>query len=93
MFQIVVTTYKRGDVRSKPQHKTHVHVLKAKTYQLSRLIKVVVANVHLDLDHLLEGLPIQVVGEGDGVLLNTSHHQYSEESRVEVTYVCLASVG
>ena len=79
---------KRGDVRRKPQHKTHVHVLKVETYQLSRLIKVMVADVHLVLGHALEGLPIQVAGEGDGVHLNTSRHRYLEESREEVEHDC-----
>ena len=88
MFRIAVTTYKRRDVRRKSQHKTHVHVIKVKTYQLSRLVKVVVADEHPVFGHALEGLPIQIAGERDEVLLSTSHHQYLEKSGVEVTHVC-----
>ena len=79
---------KRGDVRRKSQHKTHILVLKVKTYQFSRLVKVVVANEHPVFGHALEGLPIQIAKEGDRVLLTTSHHRYSEKSGVEVVHVC-----
>ena len=74
MFRIAVTSCKRGDVRRKSQQKTCVHVLKVKTYPLSRLVKVVVADVHFVDGQALEEIPIQVVGEGDGVLLSTSFH-------------------
>ena len=79
---------KKGDFRRKSQHKTHVHVLKAKTYQLSRLVKIVVADEHPVFGHALEGFFIQIVGKEDKVLLNTSHHKYLEKSGVEVAHAC-----
>ena len=84
---MAVTTCKRGDVRRNSQHETHVHILKVETYQLSRLVKVVVMDVHPILADALKRLPIQVAGEENGVLLSTSHHQYSEESGVKVEHV------
>ena len=88
MFRIVVTTYKRGDVRRNSQHQTHVKVLKVKTYQLNRFVKVVVVDEHPIFEHALEGRSIQIDMEGDGVLLGTSRHPYAEKGGVEVAYVC-----
>ena len=47
-----------------------------------------VEDEHPVFGHALEGLPIQIVKEGEGVLLSTSNHPYSEESGVEVVHVC-----
>ena len=88
MFRIAVTACKRRDVRIKSQHKTHVHVLKVKRYQLFRFVKVVIADEYPVFGQALEGLSIQIAGEGDGVILSTSHHRYSEKSGVEVAHVC-----
>ena len=88
MFRIVVIACNRGDVRRKSQQQTHIQVLKVKTYQFSRLVKVLVADEHPIFGHALEGLPIQIAKDGDGVLLSTSRHQYSEKSGVEVAHVC-----
>ena len=81
-------TCKRGDVRRRPQHKTHVRVLKVETYQLSRLVKVMVVDVHPVFDEALEGLPIQMAEERDRVLLSISKHGYLKESGVEIVHVC-----
>ena len=38
--------------------------------------------------YALDGLPIQIAMEGDGVLLSMSRHPYSKNSGVEVVHVC-----
>ena len=86
MFRIAATAYKRKDFRRKSQHQTHVQVRKVKTYQLSRLVKVMVANEHPVFGHSLERLPIQIAGEWDAVLLSASRHRHSEKSGLEVTH-------
>ena len=86
MFRMAVIAYKRGDVRRKSQHETHSHELKVEAYQLSRLVEVMVADVHPVFGHALKGLSFQVAGEGDGLLLGTSHHWYSEKIGVEVVH-------
>ena len=83
-----MTAYKRGYVSKKSQHKTHVHVLKVKTYKLSRLVKVMVADEHPVFGHALEGLLIQITRELEGVLLNKIHHWYWKKSGVDVAHVC-----
>ena len=87
-IHVAVIASKRGDVRRKSRYKTHVHVLKFKTYQPSRLVKVMITDEHPVFGHALEGLPIQIAVEGDKILLNTSHHRYSKNSGVEVMHVC-----
>ena len=47
-----------------------------------------VANKHLVLSHKLVGFLIHVAGEGNGVLLTTSCHWYSEEIGVELVHMC-----
>ena len=45
-----------------------------------------VTDVHPVFSYALEGLSIHVAEEGDRVLLNTSHHQHSEKSGVEIAH-------
>ena len=56
-------------------------------YQFSRLVEVVVPNVHPISSHLLETLFVHQAEEGDRVLLGTSHHRHSEKSGVEIAHV------
>ena len=63
-------------------------VCEVKLFWLSRLVKVMVVEVHFVVGHALEEFPIHVAGEGDGVLLSMSRHRHSKESRVEVVHVC-----
>ena len=84
---MAVTTSKKGTVRRKTQNKTDNHILKIKTYQLNRLVEVVIMDKHPIFNHTLEGLPIHIAGKWDGVLLNTSRHQSLEKSGIEVLHV------
>ena len=47
-----------------------------------------IVDEHIVFRHMLQGLPIHVARERDGILLNTSHHRHLEKSRVEVALVC-----
>ena len=83
---MAITTYKREVIR-KLLHKTNNQVLKISTYQLSRSIKVMVADEHSFFNHRLEGLLIYVDKERDGILLFTSCHKYLEIIGIEVAHV------
>ena len=87
MLRMTVTVWKRKDVKRKSQHKIYNQVLKIKTYQLNRLVKVVISDKHPVFGHVLEGLPIHVARKQDGILLNMSRHRPLEKSGVEVAHV------
>ena len=87
MLRMVVTAWKREGVKIKLKHKSNNQVLKIKTYQLSQLVKVVITDEHPVFGRALEGLPIQVAGERDGILLSTSRRWHPKKSRVEVAHV------
>ena len=88
MFQIELLAYKKGGVRRESQHKTQAQTLRGQSYQLSRLVKVMVANRHPVLSHTLVGFLVHIAGEGNGILFRTGHHQYSEEIGVEFVHMC-----
>ena len=46
-----------------------------------------ITDEHPFFSHELEGLPVYVAGEWDGILLSTSLHRHPEKSGVEVTHV------
>ena len=87
MLRMAITAWKKEGVRRKSQHKINNQVLKIKTYQISRLVKVVIADGHPVFDHALEGLPLHVAGERDRILLNTSHYRHPEKGKVKVAHV------
>ena len=62
-------------------------MLKVRTYQLNRLVKIMVANVHPIFSHMLVGFFFHVALEGDIILLKKHHHQYSKFDRVEFTRI------
>ena len=47
-----------------------------------------VGNKHLVLSHMLVGFLIHVAEEGNGILLSTNRHWYSEEIGVEFGQMC-----
>ena len=47
-----------------------------------------VVDEHPVFGHAVEGVPLQIAMEGDGVLLSMSHNRYSEKSGVEVAHAC-----
>ena len=59
----------KREVRRKLLRKTSNQVLKTSTYQLCRLVKVMVTDEHPVFDNQLEGLLIHVDGEQDGILV------------------------
>ena len=87
MLRMTVTAWKREDVRRKSQHKINNQVLNIETYQLNRLVKVVIADEHPIFGLALEGLLVHVAGKRDGILLSTSSHRHPEKSGVEVVHV------
>ena len=62
-------------------------MVEVQPYQFSRLVEVVVADVHPIFSHPLEGLFVLQVGEGDKVLFGMSHHQHSKKSGVVIEHV------
>ena len=44
-------------------------------------------NEHPVFGHVLEGLPIQVAGKRDGILLSMSHRRHLKKSGIKVTHV------
>ena len=87
-----MTTYRRKLTRRESHHKTHNQVLEDKPYQLSRLIKVMVAKVHSIFSHALVGLFIQIIEEGDGVLFRKCNHWYAKAGGVEVAHISNKSI-
>ena len=87
MFQIVVIAYKKRGYRRESIHKTQAPMLRDQSYQLNRLVKVMVANKHPVLSHTLVRFLIHIVGEGNEILFNTSHHRYSEEIGIELAHM------
>ena len=64
------------------------HLLKkVRPYQPGHLIEVVITDIHPVFGHMPIGPLIQVVGEGDGVLLKISHHRNAEVEGVEIAHV------
>ena len=59
----------KREVRRKLLRKTSNQVLETSTYQLSRLVKVMVTDKHPVFDNQLEGPLIHVDEEQDGILV------------------------
>ena len=46
-----------------------------------------IADEHLIFSHVLEGFPVHVARERDGILLRTSRHRHPKKSGVEVVHI------
>ena len=58
-----------------------------KPYQLNRLIKIMVANLHSIFHHMLVGFSIHIAGEGNVILFSNSHHRYLKIGGVEFVHI------
>ena len=62
-------------------------MVEVQPYHFDRLVEVMVTDAHPVFSHALKELSIHEAGEGDTVLLSTSHNQHSEKSGVEIAHV------
>ena len=62
-------------------------MVEVQPYQFSRLVEVVVADVHAIFSHPLEGLFVHQAREEDRVLFGTSNHHHSEKNGVKIAHV------